>query len=328
MASKDPSQPEDAGCGNRSGIGRDRGGSSRRHLARRQGFFIGQPGRLRQLRFCRGGSAIGRAEHRPERRAGDPLPDADGHDASGPQGADYTRATSPPARSRPRSSVTWRPSPSTGRAPRSASTSRRTRRPSSGNCTLTVPREPADRAGPGHSVPARRRLLQDQPGTAGLRRGDDPVAQRPGPGVQPADHHPGHQARALRPAAPRIPRGARVILDFGFNGTNLVLTGPGAFQRSSGCVDALGQSVIGQVSACNAVAFYSLANAEIAQRHPQGAGERHGIRRSAVPDDARLRADRPGPERQHLLAVPARRQGPDGAGHRGQQGHGWATRRC
>jgi hypothetical protein len=74
---------------------------------------------------------------------------------------------------------------------------------------------------------------------------------------------------ALRPVVPRIPRGAQVIIDFGFNGTNLLLTGPGAVQRSSGCVDALGQSVIGQVSACNAVAFYNLANYEIA-RHIVG----------------------------------------------------------
>ena len=70
---------------------------------------------------------------------------------------------------------------------------------------------------------------------------------------------------AARPVVPRIPRGSQVILDFGFNGTNLLLTGPGAFQGSSGCVDALGQSVIGQVSACNAVAFYTLANSEIAK---------------------------------------------------------------
>lgn len=70
---------------------------------------------------------------------------------------------------------------------------------------------------------------------------------------------------AVQPAPPKIPRGAQVIIDFGFNGTNLLLTGPGAVQRSSGCVDALGQSVIGQVSACNAVAFYSLANSEIAR---------------------------------------------------------------
>jgi hypothetical protein len=67
------------------------------------------------------------------------------------------------------------------------------------------------------------------------------------------------------PVVPQIPRGSQVILDFGFNGTNLVLAGPGAWERSSGCVDALGQSVIGQVSACNAVGFYRLANAEIAR---------------------------------------------------------------
>jgi hypothetical protein len=70
---------------------------------------------------------------------------------------------------------------------------------------------------------------------------------------------------AARPVAPKIPRGAQVIIDFGFNGTNLLLTGPGAAQRSSGCVDALGQSVIGQVSACNAVPFYNLANWLIAR---------------------------------------------------------------
>ena len=70
---------------------------------------------------------------------------------------------------------------------------------------------------------------------------------------------------AVRPVVPRIPRGSRVIIDFGFNGTNLLLTGTGAVQRSSGCVDALGQSVIGQVSACGAVPFYNLANQLIAQ---------------------------------------------------------------
>ncbi len=70
---------------------------------------------------------------------------------------------------------------------------------------------------------------------------------------------------AVKPATPKLPRGARVILDFGFNGTNLLLTGQGAYQKSSGCVDALGQSVIGQVSACNAVPFYNMANSEIAR---------------------------------------------------------------
>jgi hypothetical protein len=67
---------------------------------------------------------------------------------------------------------------------------------------------------------------------------------------------------AATPAAPTITRGSQVIIDVGFNGTNLVLTGAGA--RQGNCVDALGQSVIGQVSACNAVAFYNTANREIA----------------------------------------------------------------
>jgi hypothetical protein len=67
---------------------------------------------------------------------------------------------------------------------------------------------------------------------------------------------------AATPAAPTIARGSQVIVDVGFNGTNLVLTGRGA--RQGACVDALGQSLIGQVSACNAVGFYDLANREIA----------------------------------------------------------------
>ena len=67
---------------------------------------------------------------------------------------------------------------------------------------------------------------------------------------------------AAAPAAPTIARGSQVIIDVGFNGTNLVLEGRGA--RQGNCVDALGQSVIGQVSACNAVGFYRMANAEIA----------------------------------------------------------------
>ena len=53
-----------------------------------------------------------------------------------------------------------------------------------------------------------------------------------------------------------------VEISVGFNGTNLYLTGAGAVGGK--CVDALGQSLIGQVSACNAVAFYRAANADIA----------------------------------------------------------------
>jgi len=67
---------------------------------------------------------------------------------------------------------------------------------------------------------------------------------------------------AVAPAPPTIAAGSVVIIDVGFNGTNLVLTGAGAQQGN--CVDAFGQSVIGQVSACDAVNFYRAANAQIA----------------------------------------------------------------
>jgi hypothetical protein len=67
---------------------------------------------------------------------------------------------------------------------------------------------------------------------------------------------------AVAPVPPTIARGSQVIIDIGSNGNNLVLVGRGA--RQGNCVDALGQSVIGQVSACNAVSFYRFANAMIA----------------------------------------------------------------
>jgi hypothetical protein len=63
--------------------------------------------------------------------------------------------------------------------------------------------------------------------------------------------------------APTIQRGDEVEISIGFNGNNLVDIGRGAYQ--GGCIDALGESLIGQVSACNAVAFYNMANAEIAR---------------------------------------------------------------
>ena len=67
---------------------------------------------------------------------------------------------------------------------------------------------------------------------------------------------------AVAPVPPTIARGSQVIIDVGSNGNNLVLEGQGA--RQGNCVDALGQSVIGQVSACNAVNFYRAANVLIA----------------------------------------------------------------
>jgi hypothetical protein len=67
---------------------------------------------------------------------------------------------------------------------------------------------------------------------------------------------------AVAPVAPTIAAGSVVEISVGFNGTNLFLTGPGT--GAGKCVDALGQSVIGQVSACDAVAFYQAARKQIA----------------------------------------------------------------
>ncbi len=67
---------------------------------------------------------------------------------------------------------------------------------------------------------------------------------------------------AAAPAAPQVPRGSQVIIEVGFNGNNLVLEGAGAFQGR--CIDAFGNSIIAQTSACNAPAFFADANAQVA----------------------------------------------------------------
>jgi hypothetical protein len=130
------------------------------------------------------------------------------------------------------------------------------------NCTLTVPNNPlsarglatpyqlgdgctmADAANEGAFVEA---TILEPNGTAEIY---DPLVITAG------------TTPAVTPTPPSIPRGSAVIIDVGSNGNNLVLEGRGA--RQGNCVDALGQSVIGQVSACNAVNFYRVANAEIA----------------------------------------------------------------
>ncbi|MFY9927012.1 MAG: hypothetical protein WAK82_03315, partial [Streptosporangiaceae bacterium] len=68
---------------------------------------------------------------------------------------------------------------------------------------------------------------------------------------------------AATPAPPKLPRNATVIINIGFNGNNLVLEGTGALQGN--CLDAFGNSIIAQTSACNAAAFYRTANAQIAR---------------------------------------------------------------
>jgi hypothetical protein len=68
---------------------------------------------------------------------------------------------------------------------------------------------------------------------------------------------------AAKPVAPKIARGSVVIIDTGFNGNALALTGAGAAQGN--CVDALGNSLINQTPTCDAAAFYNQANREIAR---------------------------------------------------------------
>ena len=76
------------------------------------------------------------------------------------------------------------------------------------NCTLQVPAQPAQRAGPGHPLRPGRRLHDVQRQPAGVRRGGHhQPAQRPHQGLQPAGDHPGHPARGSPGRAPAVPRG-------------------------------------------------------------------------------------------------------------------------
>ncbi len=68
---------------------------------------------------------------------------------------------------------------------------------------------------------------------------------------------------AVTPRVPAIARGSQVIINVGFNGNNLVLEGNGAYQGH--CIDAFGTSIMAQTSACNASAFFSDANFQIAR---------------------------------------------------------------
>jgi hypothetical protein len=132
----------------------------------------------------------------------------------------------------------------------------------SGNCTLVVPPSPLTAAG--LAIPYQ---LADGCSMTNSAEQAFVEATILSPNGQVTIYDPlvitqGTTA-AAKPAAPVISKGSVVIIDFGSNGTNLVLTGAGTRAKASGCVDADGQSVIGQVAACDAVPFYAKANAEI-----------------------------------------------------------------
>jgi hypothetical protein len=130
------------------------------------------------------------------------------------------------------------------------------------NCTLTVPNNPLSARG----LATPWQLGDGCAMTNAANEGAFVEATILSPGGQLQVYNPlvitAGTTPAATPARPTIARGSVVVIDVGFNGNNLVLQGRGA--RQGNCVDALGQSLIGQVSACNAVNFYRVANRAIA----------------------------------------------------------------
>ncbi len=68
---------------------------------------------------------------------------------------------------------------------------------------------------------------------------------------------------AVAPTVPKLPANAVVALWFGFNGDILALRGGGV--KAGSCVNGSGNSLFGQFSYCNAAAFFTAADAAIAQ---------------------------------------------------------------
>jgi hypothetical protein len=67
---------------------------------------------------------------------------------------------------------------------------------------------------------------------------------------------------AAAPVTPKLPRGAVVTIDFGFNGTNLTQVGATPLALGQGhCVNGLPGSIFGQVSFCHGTAFFRAARA-------------------------------------------------------------------
>ena len=70
---------------------------------------------------------------------------------------------------------------------------------------------------------------------------------------------------AAAPAVPALPAGAVVTIDLGFNGTNLTLQGATSTTLAQArCINGIQGSAFGQVSFCNAVAFFAAVNHAIA----------------------------------------------------------------
>ena len=68
---------------------------------------------------------------------------------------------------------------------------------------------------------------------------------------------------AMPTMVPKLLPGAIVALWFGFNGNNLTLRGTNGSLQEGNCVNGIPGSIFGQVSYCNAPAFFQAANAAI-----------------------------------------------------------------
>src|SRR5713101_1968118 len=68
---------------------------------------------------------------------------------------------------------------------------------------------------------------------------------------------------AMAPVVPKIPANAAVAIWFGFNGNNLTLQSHHNSLQDGKCVNGVHASIFGQVSYCNAPAFFQAANQAI-----------------------------------------------------------------
>ncbi len=137
------------------------------------------------------------------------------------------------------------------------------------NCVLVVPPNPLSAQG----LATPYRLVAADPGAGPCREGNNAQsAFVQGPIIDPATgkvsvYDPlvvdGGSQPAAAPAVPQLPAGAVVGLWFGFNGTTLRLRDDGGSLAAGNCVQGLPGSPFGQVSYCNAPAFFAAANTAI-----------------------------------------------------------------
>jgi hypothetical protein len=135
-----------------------------------------------------------------------------------------------------------------------------------GNCSLIVPADPTSAAG--LTTPYRLTATDPRQGTCHEANADQSAFVEAAI-FDPATHtvaiyHPlvidDHSEPAVPTAPLMLPGRAVVGVWFGFNGDTLTLSGQGA--RS--CVNGLPGSPFGQFAYCNAAAFFSAANADVA----------------------------------------------------------------